>query len=388
MSSRTDSLSTKPATEEVLSVAIQRHLPHFLLNATFSTSAGRIVLFGPSGAGKSVTLQAIAGLFPLDRARILRGPTVWHDSEAGIFLPTQQRRVGYLPQHYALFPHLNVAQNIAFGQRKQGREARKQVAELLHLMQLEGLEHLRPQHLSGGQQQRVALARALATEPQLLLLDEPWSALDAPVRAIMREEIGRFHQQFQVPLVLVTHDILDVQALAETVVVICQGRVLQTGSPEEVFRAPRTRQIADLVQMETCWTGRVCALERVSSQERQAAIEVADLVLHTIVPSEREISIGQSVEIGIRVDEISLAAESATQRIGTSVAGSVVRDQWQGMLHMVTVRLASQTQAELVIPVPHWLHRDRHIAVGLEVTLHIPNEAVHLFEPDSTSSLL
>jgi molybdate transport system ATP-binding protein len=384
MSSMATSLSTPPAAEEVLSVAIQRRLPHFLLNTNFATSTGRIVLFGPSGAGKSITLQAIAGLFPLDRGRITRGTTVWHDSEAGIFLPTQQRRVGYLPQHYALFPHLNVVQNIAFGQRKQGREARKQIAELLHLMQLNGMEHLRPQQLSGGQQQRVALARALATEPQLLLLDEPWSALDASVRTILREEIRRFHEQFQVPLVLVTHDMLDVQALAETVVVIYQGRVLQMGAPEEIFRAPRTRQIADLVQMETCWTGHVCALEQASPQERQVSIELADLVLHTMVPTERAVSLGQRVEIGIRVDEISLAAESASaatvSRTSTSVEGRVIRDQWQGMLHMVTVRLASQAQAELTIPVPHWQHRELQITAGLAVVIHIPHEAVHLFE--------
>lgn len=345
------------------------------------------MLFGPSGAGKSITLQAIAGLFPLDRARITRGATIWHDSEAGIFLSTQQRRVGYLPQHYALFPHLNVAQNIAFGQRKQGREARKQIAELLHLMQLKGLEHLRTQHLSGGQQQRVALARALATEPQLLLLDEPWSALDASVRAILREEIRRFHEQFQVPLVLVTHDMLDVQALGETVVVIYQGRVLQTGSPEEIFRAPRTRQIADLVQMDTCWTGRVCALEQTLAREQRVSIEVADLVLHAMVPAEREVNRGQSIEIGIRVDEISLAAESTpvetAQRAGTSVAGRVIRDQWQGMLHMVTVRLESQTQAELTIPVPHWQHRELQIAAGSAIVVQIPDEAVHLFEPQA-----
>ena len=389
--SMADSPSAEPPAEVILSVAIQRRLPHFLLNATFHTSTGRIVLFGPSGAGKSVTLQAIAGLFPLDHARIIQGGTVWHDSEAGIFLPPQRRRVGYVPQNYALFPHLNVVQNIAFGQRKQGREAKKQIAELLCSMQLEGLEQLWPRYLSGGQQQRVALARALATEPHLLLLDEPWSALEAPVRTILREEIRRFHKQFQVPLVLVTHDALDVQALAETVVVMYQGRVLQIGSPEEIFRTPRTRQVADLVQMEVCWAGHICALEQVSARERRVTIEVADLVLYALVPSERKVSLRQPVEIGLRVDEISFTGESTSaesaKRAGTSVAGCIIRDQWQGTLHMVTVRLASQTQAELVISVPRWLHRDLHIAVGLSVVLCIPDEAVHVFEPDDTKEV-
>ncbi len=382
----TTSARTQSPAETVLSVAIQRRLPHFILNTTFATSRSRIVLFGPSGAGKSLTLQAIAGLFPLDHARIVRGTTVWHDSNAGIFLPTQQRRIGYLPQHYALFPHLNVAQNIAFGQRKQGRDARKQIAELLRLMQLNGTEHLRPQHLSGGQQQRVALARALASDPQLLLLDEPWSALDASIRSSLREEIRRFHEQFQVPLVLVTHDILDVQALAETVIVIYQGQVLQTGSPEEIFRSPRTRRVADLVQMNTCWTGQVRTLTHASAQEQHVDIAAAGCILHAIVPAERQISLGQYVEIGIRTDEISLSLASEptapAQLATTVVEGRVIQDQWQGMLHMVTVRLASATQAELTIPVPHWQHRTLQITSGLAVTLHIPAEALHLFQPD------
>ncbi|HVU67017.1 MAG TPA: ATP-binding cassette domain-containing protein, partial [Ktedonobacteraceae bacterium] len=235
--------------QAVLSVSLQRRLPAFTLDIAFTTFCGRTVLFGPSGAGKSLTLQALAGLFALESGQIVCGGECWYESSTGTFVPPQARRVGYLPQQYALFPHLTVAQNIAFGQRARGQTARKHLAELIRLMQLAGLEHARPAHLSGGQQQRVALARALATEPRLLLLDEPWSALDGPVRASLREEILHFHEQFQVPLLLVTHDALDVQALAEHVVVIIDGRVLQSGTPEQVFRAPRTRQIADLVGM-------------------------------------------------------------------------------------------------------------------------------------------
>ena len=176
---------------ESLAIAIQKRLPHFSLDISFQVLAGRTVLFGPSGSGKSVTLKAIAGLFPLDCAYIRSGATVWHDSDAGLFLPPQRRGIGYLPQNYALFPHLTVAQNIAFGQRAQRETAGKRVSELISLMQLHGLERLRPAQLSGGQQQRVALARALASEPQLLLLDEPWSALDAPEigRASCRERV-------------------------------------------------------------------------------------------------------------------------------------------------------------------------------------------------------
>ncbi len=378
--------------EKFLAVALQKHFAHFSLDVKFHVQAGRTVLFGPSGAGKSLTLQAIAGLFPLDHARISRGVAVWHDSDAGIFVPPQLRNIGYLPQNYALFPHLTVAQNIAFGQSKQGDRARKRVAELVSLLQLHGLERLRPAQLSGGQQQRVALARALAREPQLLLLDEPWSALDAPVRATLRAEMQRFYEQFQVPLLLVTHDTLDAQELAHTIVILHQGRVLQVGSPEEVFRAPRTAQIAELVGMRARWHGVVVALELDSGRECLATIQVADVTLRARVPLVRKLRIGQSVEIAIYADEIALCPPDAdlpakmstehAQRTSVLASGTVIQNQARGTFYAVTVSLASGMHLE--IPLPRWQQRAFQIVAGMLVTLCIPCEAVHLFEADNT----
>lgn len=373
---------------EALAITIQKRLPHFSLDVSFQAQAGRTVLFGPSGSGKSVTLKAIAGLFPLDRASIRNGKTVWHESEAGIFVPPQQRGIGYLPQHYALFPHLNVAQNIAFGQRTRGEAARKRVSELLSLMQLHGLERLRPAQLSGGQQQRVALARALASEPQLLLLDEPWSALDAPVRAALRAEILRFYQQFQVPLLLVTHDPLDAQELADTVVILNQGRVLQVGSPEEVFRRPRTPQIADLVGMRVRWKGTVAAAEQVGACEWLVSIQATDVPLLARVPSASNLSTGQSIEIGISTDEISLWPANQDEREkrlsedtrrGVLVSGTIIQVQAQGSFYKTTVNLGSDLHLD--VPVPRWQHRVYQGEAGMAVTLFIPCEAIHLFEP-------
>jgi ABC-type sulfate/molybdate transport systems ATPase subunit len=382
--------------EESLTIAIQRRLPHFSLDVSFQVPAGRTVLFGPSGSGKSLTLQAIAGLFPLDGASIRRGAMVWHDSDAGIFVPPQQRRIGYLPQNYALFPHLTVAQNIAFGQRTQGERARKSVAELVSLMQLHGLEQLRPAQLSGGQQQRVALARALASEPQWLLLDEPWSALDTPVRAMLRAEILRFYEQFQVPLVLVTHDILEAQELADTVVILHHGRVLQVGTPEEVFRAPRTSQVAELLGMRARWNGVIVALEQVNERECLVAIQVEDVTLYACVSPARKLSVGQSVEIGIYADEIALCplgtdlskslSTKNSKRTGVLTSGTVIRNQEHGAFYTVTMSLTPSLQLE--IPVPRWQHRAFQLAAGMPVTLRIPCEAIHLFEPDNPLSAM
>ncbi len=361
-------------------MAIQRRLPDFRLDVTFSSSAGRTVLFGPSGAGKSLTLQALAGLFPLDRGRILHGNEVWHDSSTSLFVPPQARHVGYLPQQYALFPHLTVSQNIAFGQSSRGLVASKRLAELIRVMQLDGLERARPAQLSGGQQQRVALARALASTPALLLLDEPWSALDAPVRTLLREEILHFHEQFQVPLLLVTHDTLDVQTLAEQVVVIAQGRVLQIGTPEQVFRAPRTRQVARLVGMNTCWQGTVLALEE-SPEGSRATLELADGVVRTHIAPGSGLVVGQRVELAPRADEIALlpAGSPLDNPACTYIEATVTREQARGAFYAVTVCMPSQ--AELEIPVPRWQRRELDLTPGNPVTLVLPYEAIHLFLP-------
>jgi molybdate transport system ATP-binding protein len=371
-----------------LSVEIERSLPRFSLKVAFHAPASRILLFGPSGAGKSLTLQAIAGLFPLDHARISRGTTLWHESSTGLFIPPQERRIGYLPQNYALFPHLNVAQNVAFGQRQRGNTAKKRVAELLSLMRLDGLERLQPGQLSGGQQQRVALARALASEPQLLLLDEPWSALDAPVHAELREGLQHFYEQFQVPLVLVTHDPLDAQTLADTVVVIHHGRVLQTGAPEEVFRSPRTPQVAALVGMKEHWTGQVVSVAPLPENQQLAQIQVVNLTLQAVMPHTRKLHPGQSIEVGLHTDEIVLCETESNQQeqsVGTNngqpavrVSGRIVQDQASGIVHQVTVSLTPQMQLE--IPVPRWQYRQLNITLGQPVTLSLPCEAVHLFE--------
>jgi molybdate transport system ATP-binding protein len=364
----------------VLSVAIRRQLTHFALDIAFRVPAGRTVLFGPSGAGKSLTLQAIAGLVPLEWADIRLGATVWHASDAGIILPPQARRTGYLPQDYALFPHLTVAQNIAFGQRRRGKVAGKRVAELLALMHLEGLEGVYPARLSGGQQQRVALARALASEPQLLLLDEPWSALDGPVRAALRAEIQRFYEQVGVPLVLVTHDAQDAQVLADTVVVIERGRVLQTGSPEAVFRAPRTSHIATLVGLATHWQGCITACVPAAPQGWLVTIQVAHLTLHALQPAESTLQVGQDVTAGILPDEIILLAGGQHERkeqAAVLVEATVRQAQMRGTFPAVTVHLGGELYLD--IPVPRWQARTLQLAAGTRLQLSIPCAAVHLF---------
>ena len=209
-----------------------------------------LALVGPSGGGKTTILRAIAGLTRPREGLVRCGDEVWLDTSAGVFAPPYRRRAGLVFQSYALFPHMNALANVAAALGHLPRAIRRErAAELLASVHLQGLEQRRPSALSGGQQQRVALARALAREPAVLLLDEPFSAVDRRTRRALHDEIAALRQGLNIPIVLVTHDLGEVAALADSVCVIDAGRSLQSGTPEQVLAAPmnaRVREALDL----------------------------------------------------------------------------------------------------------------------------------------------
>ncbi|MBL0937384.1 MAG: ATP-binding cassette domain-containing protein [Gemmatimonadaceae bacterium] len=209
-----------------LRVTLQHRQGSFSLEPNFSVDDGITALVGPSGAGKTLTLRAVAGLLHPARGRVVVNERVLLDTEAHIDVPARDRSVGVLFQQYALFPHLSVAQNVAYGLHGISSAAREtRVSELLELVGLPSFHARHPDALSGGQQQRVALARALAPQPALLLLDEPFAAVDLGVRRRLREELRRVHEAVGTPMVLVTHDLDEVQQIADRVVVMDRGRV-------------------------------------------------------------------------------------------------------------------------------------------------------------------
>ncbi len=220
-----------------------------------------IALLGPSGSGKTTLLRVIAGLDTPDNPKTSR--ILFHEEDVAN-RPAAERRVGFVFQHYALFRHMSVFENVAFGLRVRPKASRptndfieKRVHELLGLVQLDGLGRRYPTQLSGGQRQRVALARALAVEPKVLLLDEPFGALDAKVRAGLRAWLRRLHEEIHVTGILVTHDQEEALEVADRVVVMNQGRIEQVGTPEEVFHRPATQFVMEFLGQVNVFHGRV-----------------------------------------------------------------------------------------------------------------------------------
>lgn len=209
-----------------IDIAIRRQLGDFTLDVAFKTSSGITALLGASGAGKTLTLRAIAGLLTPDSGRIAVGDRTLFDSASGIDTPARLRHVGYVFQHYAVFPHMTVSQNIGYGIRDLDVGVRAtRISEMLELVGLTEYAARRPRTLSGGQLQRVALARAIAPRPSVLLLDEPLAALDAPLRLRLGTELRALHERTAIPMVLVTHDPDEAERLADSVVTLESGHV-------------------------------------------------------------------------------------------------------------------------------------------------------------------
>ncbi|WP_447008135.1 ABC transporter ATP-binding protein [Saccharothrix isguenensis] len=222
----------------------------FRLDAELAVEPGEVVaLLGPNGAGKTTALRALAGLLPLTGGHIRLGAETW-DAPPDAFRPPERRPIGVVFQDYLLFAHMSALENVAFGLRARGvgrAAAREEATRRLDRVGLSAHAGARPRTLSGGQAQRVALARALATGPELLLLDEPLAALDAATRLHVRAELGRHLRDYPGHTLLVTHDPLDAMVLADRLVVLEHGRIVQQGTPTEVARRPRTDYVADLV---------------------------------------------------------------------------------------------------------------------------------------------
>jgi molybdate transport system permease protein len=230
-----------------LIVDIQKQLPHYDLEVSFSVEGETLGLLGSSGSGKSMTLRCIAGIETPTQGTIVLNDRILYDSHKGINLPSRDRKVGFLFQHYALFPHLTVAQNVAYGLRGLSKQAtHRRVVEHLEQVQLLGFSDRYPHQLSGGQQQRVALARALATQPDVLLLDEPFSALDTHLRSELEKQLIKTLSSYKGLTLFVSHNLEEAYRVCQKLLVVDQGKVAAAGDKQAIFDRPGTLAVAQL----------------------------------------------------------------------------------------------------------------------------------------------
>ncbi len=326
-----------------------------------------LILFGPSGSGKTTILRSVAGLEWPERGVIRYGAETWLDSARGTRLPPQRRCLGYMFQDYALFPNYSVAGNVAFGmEARTGDERHQRVREVLGMLQLEGFQDQKPGQLSGGQQQRVALARAIARRPRLLLLDEPLSALDVPTRTQLRGELRNLLRQLAVPSIVVTHDWEEALALGDTMVVIHDGRVLQSGAPQEVFNHPRDAEVAKIVGIETVMPGRI-----MDSSEGLVTVEVAGTKLQALAGEES----GPDVFVCIRAEDVVLEPVGMRATSARNKLNGLVRD----IISMgALVRVEIDCGFLLAAVVTRSALEDLHLAAGSPVMAVVKAGAVHL----------
>jgi molybdate transport system ATP-binding protein len=358
----------------MLSVHIEKRQGDFALRADFEIGPSVLVLFGPSGAGKSLTLNCLAGLVTPDRGRIRLGDRDLFDGDGKTDVPTRARRIGYVFQNYALFPHLTVYENVAFGVR----EAKKNRAdEMLTLTHLAEFAARYPTQLSGGQQQRVALARALATRPELLLLDEPFSALDAPTRMELRRELRDLQREIKIPMVFVTHDLGEAYFLADRLAVIDSGEILQVDAPGEILRFPCCLRVARAVGVKNILPGMIAARD-----DAGCHVRVGDVVLAAPPSSSRE---GVRVNVCVRPERIMLLRPERAGRSSDENAlhGEIVREMTDGMTATLyfraeDARLIADQDYDLQIELPVYIYERLNLARQREWTVSLRKNAIHL----------
>jgi molybdate transport system ATP-binding protein len=330
------------------------------------------VLFGPSGCGKTTTLRCLAGLDRPDAGSIRFDREIWFDAHKGIARRPQERGIGFLFQDYALFPHLTVVRNIAFGLPGSTSEKHARIRTMLALLRIEGLESRLPRQLSGGQQQRVALARTLAIRPRLLLLDEPLAALDERTREEIRPELRRLLASLQIPVVLVTHDRVEAMALGDEVVVLDQGKILQQGPIADVFGKPADLATASIVGVESVLAGNI-----VSVDAGLAHVAVGSLHLIAVAPKQP----GAHVSICIRGEDVMLQSASGSESSSPRNRLEAIVRGWQSEGPLVRVQLDCGVDLTALVTRPAW--EELGLREGQRVLALIKAPAIHLIPRDA-----
>jgi len=336
-----------------------------------------LALVGPSGSGKSTILRCLAGLHRPQGGYVRCGNTIWFDAERDIDVTPQARRVGVVFQHYGLFPHMSALDNVAaaLGHLPAAQRAAKAHAWLAHV-NLDGLEARRPGELSGGQQQRVAIARALAREPQALLLDEPFSAVDQVTRRKLLRQLIQLRRSLDIPIVLVTHDLEEASLLADRMTVLHHGRTLQSASPTQMLAQPVSALVARLTDQPNLFVGKV--LRHLPAIDTS---EIEWLGRRFFAPHTPVFPVGETVCWVVPAENVVLVREGDSERencVAARVAECLV---WRGHAS-VSAQVDGRGDAALSFAIGASLAVRRGIIPGTEIVLQLQKSAIRLLPSD------
>lgn len=346
----------------------------FAMSLALTCAPGELLaLVGPSGSGKSTALRCIAGLQHPQHGHIACGSEVWFDAERRHRLHARRRRVGMVFQNYGLFPHLSALGNVLEAVPADVADRPRRAADLLDRLNLQGLHARLPAQLSGGQQQRVAVARALAREPAVLLLDEPFSAVDQVTRERLYLELAELREQLDMPVLLVTHDLNEASLLADRMAILSRGQILQTGTPAQLMHQPASVAVARLIGMKNIL---MATLETHDACEQVSRLDWQGLRVR--VPIAAGFEPGATVAWTIPIDQVRLPANSErpARANDTLFSARVAKVTPLGSTLQVTVQRAGQPAAQLVMSMPRHTALDHGVRDGVVLTLRLRGDSI------------
>jgi molybdate transport system ATP-binding protein len=356
-----------------ISCDITKKFPEFYISVKVAFKEEMVVLFGPSGSGKSSVLNMISGILQPDTGSIKINEKDIFDSRKGINVPVRRRKIGYVFQDLALFPHMTVFDNIAYGIKDlQEKEIDEKVKDLLVTMRLVGLEERYPSEISGGQRQRVALARTLITEPELLLLDEPFSALDYPVREKLRSDLITIHKRYPITTIVVTHDHEEAYVLGEKIAVMNEGCIEQIGTKEEIFYTPETRQVAKLLGVRNIFEGVIAAI---NDSEVSIKSSLLGLIKVHHTKNTEQLMVGEYISFGIRPEEIMILRDDRRGPVDNIFDGTVTEIVEKGSQNTIFLN-TKDGKGVFKIDMPRYAYKKMGIYKGMTATASLKKECI------------
>jgi molybdate transport system ATP-binding protein len=351
-----------------------KNSPPFVLDLSVEVPPGITILFGPSGAGKSTLLDCIAGLVHPDEGRIALGETILFDAGTRVDLPPQRRKMGYLFQSTALFPHMSVEENVAYGLDHLPATVRHgQVREIMEAFRVEDLRARKPGEISGGEGQRVALARSLVTGPRALLLDEPLTGLDAELKSAIVDDLRAWNAAKRIPILYVTHSREEVDALGERVLALDNGQVMSSGAPMDVLDAPRRKRLAQAAGFENLLSGTVLDLREADGVMR---VRLEETTCEIELPLGYA-AVGNRVRVAVRAGDILLATEQPRGLSARNViAGQITLLERRGTMVIVQVDCGVMFLAH----VTPGAVRSLELAAGRKVWLVLKTHSCHVVD--------